>query len=83
MNAMLRWWSVLQVAVLVVVLSEAVAVTAVEDVCFCEEGCFHKEIQYLCCTEICNDAEARNLQAECKQQCPGFDAIQRMKDKVS
>jgi len=83
MNVMSRWWPLLHMAMVTIVLSQAIRVTADENACYCEEGCFLSELRTpICCSEICQDAEARSLQAECKRKCPNYPAIKRMKDEL-
>ena len=50
--------------------------------CYCEEGCFVKEFQTLCCREICEDAASRNLEDECRSLCPAYHTVKAIKTKV-
>ena len=68
------------VLVLVMVFCEAVMS---EDSCYCDSGCYRHGFQTICCDEICRDADARQVGADCRQKCPSYEGIIKMKKKVN
>jgi len=69
----------LQAVVVLMVFCEAVVA---DDKCFCEFGCFKRTFQTVCCDEICTDAAARQMNDECRQNCPGFYTLLKLKREL-